>query len=897
MVRGGNNYSNDKNPQKSRVVVPSGVRVPPQSIDAEKSVLGAMLLDKDAIIKIIDILTAEDFYEERHGLIYEAMLNLFEKRRPIDIVTLSEILESADQIKAVGGSAYLADLVNETPSAANIVHYAQICREKAVLRRLIAAAGGITELGYDEDAELAETLDKAEQSLFAVSQKFLKNKFIAISTVLTEAFDRIDKIHKDKDKGAIRGVPSGYKDLDTITAGFQNSDLIILAARPSMGKTSFALNLAEHAAIEEKIPVGIFSLEMSKDQLIDRLLSSQSGVDSWKLRTGNLSDEDFPKIGYAMGVLSEAPIFIDDSAGANVMEVRAKARRLQMEHGLGLIVIDYLQLMEGRARSNEANRVQEISEISRSLKGLARELNVPVIALSQLSRAVEHRDNKRPQLSDLRESGCLSGDTLVYDAKTGKRKQIKDLVNEQNFYCLSLNIELKLKEEKATRIFSTGIKPVNKMLLSSGKEIKATGNHKFLTVEGWKRLDQLKPDEFIATPRIISSSNQIKLSPDKIIVLAHLIGDGCYLARQPLHYTNADPLCIEVVNKASKNAFATKNRIVNQKTWQHLYLSSPYHLTHGKRNPIVKWLDEELDIYDQRSGQKEIPKVIFSLSKSQLALFISHLFATDGGLTKSAGLWRLHYASKSKKLISGLQHLLLKFEIHSTIKINKKKGYDPVYDLVISGKNDQVKFCKQIGIFGAKSKNVIIALLELEKIKANTNIDIIPKEVWLKIKKRFSAIGLTSRTFHTKMDWAYSGTQRYGSGLSRERLRSVAVRLDNKELEQLAGSDIFWEKIKTIEPCGKEEVFDITMPENHNFVANDIIVHNSIEQDADVVMFMYRDEYYNPESEKKGITEILIKKHRNGPTGMMELFFNPAQMRFSNLEKHRTDGQEIRDAE
>lgn len=404
------NFKREDTPQKHQF---SGVRLPPQAIDAEKSVLGAMLLDKDAIIKIIDILTPEDFYEDRHGLIYEAMLSLFEKRRPIDIVTLSEVLESADQIKVVGGSSYLADLVNETPSAANIVHYAQICRDKAVLRRLIGVAGNITELGYDENGETSDTLDKAEQALFSVSQKFLKNKFVPIHSVLTEAFDRIDKIHKDKDKGAIRGVPSGFRDLDNITAGFQNSDLIILAARPSMGKTSFALNLAENAAIDEKIPVGIFSLEMSKDQLIDRLLSSQSGVDSWKLRTGNLSDEDFPKIGYAMGVLSEAPIFIDDSAGANVMEVRAKARRLQMEHGLGLIIIDYLQLMEGRSRSGESNRVQEISEISRSLKGLARELQVPVIALSQLSRAVEHRDNKRPQLSDLRESGSIEQDADV----------------------------------------------------------------------------------------------------------------------------------------------------------------------------------------------------------------------------------------------------------------------------------------------------------------------------------------------------------------------------------------------------------------------------------------------------------------------------------------------------
>lgn len=390
--------------------VASGLRVPPQNVEAERSILGAILLDKDAIIKIADIITAEDFYDSRHGIVYEAMANLFEKRMPIDIVTLSEILENAGKIKQIGGSTYLAEIVNNTPSAANITYYAQIVRDKAILRRLVSAGANISELGYDEDGEISEVLDTAEQTLFSISQKSMKNKFIAIKDVLADAFERIDKIHKDKDKGAIRGVPSGFKSMDNMTAGFQKSDLIILAARPSMGKTSFALNLAENAAIDEKIPVAVFSLEMSKDQLVDRLLSSQAGVDSWKLRTGNLSDEDFPKIGYAMGVLSEAPIFIDDSAGGNIMEIRAKARRLQMEHGLGLIIIDYLQLMSGHSKNSDGNRVQEISEISRGLKGLARELDIPIIALSQLSRAVEHRDDKRPQLSDLRESGSIEQD-------------------------------------------------------------------------------------------------------------------------------------------------------------------------------------------------------------------------------------------------------------------------------------------------------------------------------------------------------------------------------------------------------------------------------------------------------------------------------------------------------
>lgn len=399
--------------QSKHANLPAGFVLPPQNLDAERSMLGAILSDKDAIVKIIDIVTTEDFYDGRHSIVFDAMITLFDKRRPIDLVTLSEVLESEKKLTEIGGSGYLAEISNSAPSATNIAHYGQIVRDKAVLRRLIRASAKIGDLGHNEEQDVTDTLDQAEQALFVVSQKFMKDKFVPVKEILTEAFDRIDKIHRDREKGALRGVSSGFRDLDALTAGFQKSDLIIIAARPSMGKTSFALNLAEHVAIESKMPVGIFSLEMSKEQLIDRLLSSQAGVDSWKLRTGNLSDDDFPRIGYAMGVLSEAQLFIDDSPGANIMEIRAKARRLQMEHGLGLLIVDYLQLMEGRNRSGDFNRVQEISEISRSLKGLARELDVPVIALSQLSRAVEHRDDKRPQLSDLRESGSIEQDSDI----------------------------------------------------------------------------------------------------------------------------------------------------------------------------------------------------------------------------------------------------------------------------------------------------------------------------------------------------------------------------------------------------------------------------------------------------------------------------------------------------
>jgi len=390
------------------------LKLPPQNIDAEKSVLGALMLDKDAIIRVANLIRLGDFYKDIHNLIYETMLDLYEKREPIDVLSLSNRLEEKGQLDAIGGSSYLATLVNTVPSSSNVSHYAKVVQKKSTLRKLIETASEIVELGYHEEEDVDKLLDQAEQKLFAVSQKYIKQDFVPIRSILEAAFNRIDELHKGDHQ--LRGIPTGYTDLNNILAGFQKSDLVILAARPSIGKTTLALDFARKIAVKEKIPVGIFSLEMGSDQLIDRMLAAESGVDLWRLRTGRLKtaegDNDFQKIGEAMGVLSEAPIFIDDAGSANIMEIRTMARRLQMEHNVGLIIIDYLQLMEGRSTGGD-NRVNEISEISRSLKQLARELNIPVIALSQLSRNVESRSPQIPKLSDLRESGSIEQDADI----------------------------------------------------------------------------------------------------------------------------------------------------------------------------------------------------------------------------------------------------------------------------------------------------------------------------------------------------------------------------------------------------------------------------------------------------------------------------------------------------
>lgn len=382
--------------------------MPPHAAEAEKTVLGALMIDKDAITKIADIISVGDFYTQSHNIIYEAMLTLYENNDPIDVLSVANALEEKKTIDSVGGAHAIASLVRGVTSASNITYYAKIIQKKSILRRLIAAASEISEMGYNEAEDIEKVLDDAEQRLFSVSQKSLKQEFTPIKTILGEAFDRLDDLHKNK--GTMRGVPTGFYDLDDLLSGLQKSDLIILAARPSVGKTSLALDIARQVGTQSKVPVGIFSLEMSADQLVDRMIAAEANLDLWRLRTGNLKDSDFTQINETMGTLSEAPIFIDDTSSANIMEMRTMARRLQSEHDLGLIIIDYLQLMEGR--SNE-NRVQEISEISRGLKTLAKELNIPILALSQLSRAVESRPDQRPKLSDLRESGSIEQDADV----------------------------------------------------------------------------------------------------------------------------------------------------------------------------------------------------------------------------------------------------------------------------------------------------------------------------------------------------------------------------------------------------------------------------------------------------------------------------------------------------
>lgn len=605
-------------------------RLPPQSVESEQAVLGALLVSGDGISRVVDILEPDYFYRKAHQVVYAAMLDLFDNNEPIDIVTVSQFLKDEGKLDNVGGRQYITDLALAVATTANLEYYAKLVQEKALLRQLIKAGTEIVGSAY-EDTDANTAIDNAERLIFSLAERRNMQQLVHIKHIVETSFQKIEERYENRD--ALSGVPSGFYDLDAMTSGFQASDLIIVAARPSMGKTAFCLNIAQHVAVECQKPVAVFSLEMSKEQLVQRMLCSEASIDANRLRSGHLHTNDWTHLAMAMGRLGEAPIYIDDSAVVSALEIRAKARRLKAEmKGLGLIVIDYIQLMQGRKVTD--NRVQEVSEISRSLKTLARELSVPVIALSQLSRAVEARQNKRPMLSDLRESGCLAGETLVFMPETGTYSRIDSLVGKSGFDVLAVNPDtLQLERRTVTNAFSTGTKAVFKLTTRLNKCIRATANHKFLTLKGWKRLDEIGEGVRIAVPRN------------------------------------------------------------------------------------------------------------------------------------------------------------LQFTLDNTLY---KKAFGP------------------------------------------------------------------------------------------ERALCVANAVNPRQLESPAASAVYWEEIVSIEPDGESEVYDLTVEGLHNFVANDMTVHNSIEQDADIVMFIYRDEYYNPESEHRGEAEIIIAKQRNGPTGTVDLLFQSSITRFLN---------------
>jgi replicative DNA helicase len=865
--------------------------VPPQNLEAEESVLGAMLLSPTAIGAVTEVLDGSDFYRESHGTIYRAALALYGKGEPVDAITLANELDERSELDRVGGSAKIAELAALVPSASNAEHYARIVKEMATLRGLVRVGQEIQRLGQDRPGQTTDLVDRAEQMVFELAQERVTGDFAHINDLLKESFARI--MHLYESGVDITGVPSGFRELDKLTSGFQPGNLIILAARPSMGKSALALCAAVNLAVRHETPVALFTLEMSKAEVTQRMMCSEAKVESQRLRSGRLAQDDWPRLTAACDKLMKAPIYVDDTGSITMMELRSKARRLKSrEPKLGMIIVDYLQLMT--SGSNPENRVQEVSQISRSLKVLARDLEVPILALSQLSRAVEQRHDKRPILSDLRESGCLAGESRVFLADEGVYRPIRALVGKSGFRVAALNTETwRLEPREVTHAFCTGSKPVFRLHTRLGRTIRATGNHRLLGFDGWKRLDELAPGERVAMPRTlaVSAENSHPMSEAELALLGHLIGDGCTLPRHAIQYTTREPELAALVADLAERCFgdAVAPRVKAERSWYQVYLTATARLTHGVRNPVATWLDG-LGVFGLRSHEKRVPGGVFRQSNEAIALFLRHLWATDGCLRPAGGGVVSHvirYDTTSEALARGVLSLLLRLDINARLRVVPMPGKGrPSHRIDITGRKDTLRFLHLVGGVGQVRRGRCEAMLfDLDGRHGRTNRDIIPRDAWTAhIVPAMRVVGLTTRELQSAIGTNYCGSALYKANLGRERAQRVAEAVQSDELLRLATSDVYWDEIASLEPDGEDEVFDLTVEGLHNFVSEDICVHNSIEQDADLVAFVYRDEYYNgEESESQGLAEIILAKHRNGPTDSVKLSFLKRYAKFADL--------------
>jgi len=859
--------------------------LPPQDIHAEQSVIGGMLLSKDAIADCVEVLKGVDFYRPAHEQIYDAILDLFSRGEPADAITVSDELTKRGDLVRVGGQAYLHQLISSVPTAANAGYYAQIVAERAVLRRLVDAGTKIVQMGYSQNGgDVVDIVNAAQAEIYAVADKRGGDDYAVLGDVLEATVDEIEAASGKS--GEMTGVPTGFTDFDNLTNGLHPGQMIVVAARPAVGKSTWGLDIARSAAIKHKMATVLFSLEMSRTEITMRLLSAEASIQLQNMRKGTMRDEDWTRLARTMAEVSDAPLFIDDSPNMSLMEIRAKCRRLKQQHNLRLVIIDYLQLMSSGKRVE--SRQQEVSEFSRALKLLAKELEVPVIAISQLNRGSEQRTDKRPQMSDLRESGCLTADARILRADTGAETSMGELYAEgaTDVPVWTLDESLRYVQRHLTHVFPTGVKPVFRLTLASGKTVRATENHPFLAYEGWTQLGDLRTGSRVAVPRHVPAPHDLKTwEDDKVVLLAHMLGNGSFVKRQPIRYASIDEQNLGAVTKAAMvfGVAAVRDDYPAARCTT-LRLHAPFPLGHGKRNPIAEWLDE-LALFGLRSHEKFVPEPIFHVSKRQIALFIKHIWATDGSVTvnKKGQGGRIYYASTSRRLVNDLSRLLLRFGISTRTHITKKSGYRDGYTIDVSGVDDQRRFLQEIGVHGDRAVSAGRLLEIIRNKTANTNVDTVPLPVWDRVREVMIEKGMTHRGFQAAMGTAYCGSTMWKHAPSRERLGRVAAVLDDADLELMAVNDVLWDSVVSIEPDGVEEVYDATVLGTHNFIANGVAVHNSIEQDADMVILLHRESMYERESPREGEADLIVAKHRNGPTDTITVAFQGHYSRFTNM--------------
>jgi len=868
----------------------------PQDIEAEKALLGSILIDGDAVALAAAVLdSGAAFYRAKNGWVYDAMLALWKRAEPIDFVSVCSEMDRAGRLDA----AYVTELIGAVPTSVHAEHYARIVERAARLRKVIDASAKIAALAYADGADADEVEAKTQAIVLELGGKGEYGKLL--KNHVSDYYDRIEALANGGGEGL--GLPTGFDDLDAILGGVQG--YVLLAGRPSMGKSALLADIIRHLIRWKDKRVALFSLEDSVMMFTNRIIAKATGQDIQELRNGQV--RDWPSLMRAMSDYGEegagARLWVDDSPALTVQQVSARAMRLHAEMGLDLVAVDYLQLMRSGDRYRDRTEYTRVSDVSDGLKSLARLMGIPVLAVSQLSRAVESRADKVPILSDLRESGCLSGDSLVAMAN-GERIPIKDIRPGQRV--ASISKEWKLETSVVESQWLTGTRQTFTMTIASGRELRGTDNHKFLTMDGggtcWKPLGELNPGDFIAVPRRIPLTGEPlnSLSDAEITLLAHMIGDGCMLPRGVIHYTSPERDLGEIAGSAAVSIFKEdiSVRTKKERTWYQTYFTSVKHAGRNRWNPMISWL-RKFGLYGKRSHERFVPDAIFKQDSNGTRLFLAHLWATDGSVALISGLKprpSISYSTSSKRLALGVQHLLLRHEIFSRVMLVPQggKGRD-VWYVVITGQPDVLRFLDEIGT--VRHRHAMSAQMIRDWYTGrihNTNRDVIPKSAW-KAYVEPSRIhgGLTHRAMQALAGHKYCGTALYKCNLSRERAMRFARIVGSKQLEALAESDLYWDKIKSITPSVVEDVYDIQVQSNHNFLANGILAHNSLEQSADAVIFVYRDEYYNPDAtDRPGLADIIVAKNKNGRTGRCSLRFEKKCARFEAVTMETVDLEE-----
>jgi replicative DNA helicase len=1004
-------------------------RQPPQDLVAEQSVVGGMLLSKDAIADVLERLRPGDFYRPAHQNIYDAILDLYGRGEPADAVTVAAELDRRNLLRRIGGAPYLHTLISTVPTAANAGYYAGIVAEKALLRRLVEAGTRVVQYGYAgaEGSDVAGVVDRAQAEIYDVTDRRLSEDFVALEDLLQPTMDEIDAIASHG--GLARGVPTGFTELDEVTNGLHPGQMIIIAARPGVGKalalntlmptptgwttmgdvsvgdvligadgeptrvvaatdvmlgrpcyevefsdgtvivadarhqwptgygsrstaqlrcgvdsiaaagslsryverratatlmapvlqvdavrrvhsvpvrcvqvdnparlylagrgmvpthnSTLGLDFLRSCSIKNRMASVMFSLEMSKSEIVMRLLSAEAKIKLSDMRSGRMSDDDWTRLARRMSEISEAPLYIDDSPNLTMMEIRAKARRLRQRADLKLVVVDYLQLMTSGKKFE--SRQQEVSEFSRSLKLLAKELDLPVVAISQLNRGPEQRTDKKPMLADLRESGCLTANTRILRADTGAEVTFGELMRTgERPLVWSLDERMQMVARPMTNVFHSGRKEVFRVRLASGREVEATSNHRFMTIDGWVPLERLSVGDRMATPSRVPEPVDTQRTADaEVILLAHMIGDGSCVKNRPIRYASIDEANLAAVAAAAEHfgVTAVRDEYPAARVTT-LRLPAPYQLTHRKRNPIAAWLDC-LGLLGLRSHEKFVPQRVFSLPNDQVALFLRHLWATNGSVRweRVAGQAKIYYASTSRRLIDDVTQLLLRVGVYGRIYRVSKSRYRDCWHLHIERAENQTRFLRSIGVHGARGRPADAVLVELSSRVRRPGADTIPKEVWEKVRQALVAKRMTHPEFAAATNSAISRAS-HAPGLSLP--HRVAAVLEDLEIHALATSDVFWDKVVEITSIGELDVYDGTVNETHNFVANGIVTHNSLEQDSDIVVLLHRPDLFDRDDPRGGEADLILAKHRNGPTRTVTVAHQLHLSRFANMAR------------